>query len=122
LRDVPAYELHITLEQLYVKHFGNAGVAVVGVERFPSVRVGTGPGMGRRTITIVEDFGWGFSYSQTDAAGEERGTAADVANGHEMREVQSHGGVHRGGSETTVELPPYAPRLGEVEPSLAPSP
>jgi len=60
LRNVPANELHITLEQLYVEHFGNAGVAVVGVERFPSVRVGTGPGMERRTITIVEDFGWGF--------------------------------------------------------------
>jgi hypothetical protein len=71
LRDAPAYELHSTLEQLYVEHFGNAGQAVTGVERFPSVRVDAGPGMGRRTITIVEDFGSGFPYPQADAAGEE---------------------------------------------------
>jgi hypothetical protein len=122
LRDVPAYELHSALEQLYVEHFGNAGPAVTGVERFPSASVGAGPDVGRRTITIVEDFGWGFPYPQTDEVGEERGMAADVANVHEMREVQSHDGIHRGDSELPDEPSPYAPRSGEVEPSPAPCP
>jgi hypothetical protein len=121
LRDVPAYELHSTLEQLYVEHFGNDGLAVTEVERFPSVSVGAGPGVGR-TITIVEDFGWGFPYPQTDEVGEERGMAADVANVHEIREVQSHEGIHRGDSELPDEPPPYVPRSGEVEPSPAPCP
>jgi hypothetical protein len=121
LRDVPTYELHNTLEQLHVEYFGNNGLAVTGVERFPSVTIETGPGMGRRTITIVEDFGWGFPYPQTDEVREERRMAADVANVHEMRELQSHGGVHRGDSGLPDQPPLYAPRSGEVEPSPAPS-
>jgi hypothetical protein len=104
-----------------VEHFGNNGLAVTGVERFPSVTIRTGPAMGRRTITIVEDFGWGFPYPQTDEVGEERRMAADVANVHEMRELQSHRGVHRGDSELPNEPSPYAPRSGEVEPSPVPS-
>jgi hypothetical protein len=128
LRDVPAYETHRKLEELYVEHFGNDGLAVTGVQRFPavrvgpaSVRVGTGPGIGRRTIVIVEDLGWGFPHPQTAVAEEEWGRAADAEDGYEMRELQFHGGVHHGDSEMPDELPPYAPNSGEVGTSPAPS-